>query len=324
MEREGLKICIAIAKPAGMAITKKILKQCFDNNPDGAGFCIEIDGKLVINKGYFTFEDFYDAYLPYEELKALIHFRIRTHGQTDAENCHPFFITDNVAFIHNGIISDVPHHNDKSDTRMFKEQYLLPIVQNYGQQALTSPIISRLIEKFIGGSKFVFMIKGQEDFTIYNKSMGNLSKEQIWFSNYSWQVPTYVVTPPIPYQHKKKSTQVQLETNGYSETSPGKGEKNKVLSVEKLEIPVLEQGTKMFSFGTSVVVKWPINTEFGTIPKGAVGEIEKVYSNRTVDVDFLMEGKITNLYPYALEIIDDLPLEIWDNSQSLHLYHGEL
>lgn len=300
-------MCIAIAKPAGMAITKKILKQCFDSNPDGAGFCVEIDGKLVINKGYFTFEDFYAAYLPYEELKALIHFRIRTHGQTDAENCHPFFITDNVAFIHNGIISDVPHHKDKSDTRMFKEQYLLPIVQNYGQQALTSPIISRLIEKFIGGSKFVFMVKGQEDFIIYNKSMGNLSKEQIWFSNYSWQVPTYVVTPPVPYQHKKKPLHTCPET-----------------TVEKLEIPVLEQGTKMFSFGTSVVVKWPINTEFGTIPKGAIGEIEKVYSNRTVDVDFLMEGKITNLYPYALDILDDMLLETWDNSQPLPLYHGEL
>lgn len=305
MEREGLKICIAIAKPAGLAITKKVLEQCFNSNPDGAGFCVEIDGQLIINKGYFTFEDFYSAYLPYENLKALIHFRIRTHGQTDVENCHPFAITEDVAFIHNGIINDVPTHTDKSDTRVFKEQYLQPIVNNYGQEALTSPIFSRLIEKFIGGSKFVFMVKGQEDFIIYNKSLGNLSKEEIWFSNYSWQVPVYTPPPPIPYQHKKKPLTTYPET-----------------TIERHEVPTLEQGTKVFSFGTTVVVKWPINTEFGTIPKGAIGEIEKVYSNNTVDVDFLDGGRQTNLYPYALDIIQD-PYEVWDNSQPISLY-GEM
>lgn len=299
-------MCIAIAKPAGLAITKKILEQCFNCNPDGAGFCVEIDGKLVINKGYFTFEDFYEAFLPYENLKALIHFRIRTHGQTDGENCHPFFITDDIAFIHNGIISDVPYHKDKSDTRMFKEHYLQPIVDNYGKEALTSPIISRLIEKFIGGSKFVFMVKGQEEFILYNKNMGNLSKEGIWFSNMSWQVPIYTPPLPIPYQHKKEHCILNLTTK-----------------IEKNEIPVLELGTKFFSFGTQVVVKWPINTEHGTIPKGAVGEIERVYNNKTMDIDFLMEGKITNLYPYALEIITDLSLDPWEDfDNSSHQYKG--
>lgn len=322
MEREEPVMCIAIAKPAGLVITKEILQQCFHCNPDGAGFCVEIDGKLVINKGYFTFEDFYTAFLPYKNLKALIHFRIRTHGEVDEVNCHPFFITEDIAFIHNGIISDVPYHKDKSDTRIFKEQYLQPIVANYGEEALTSPIISRLIEKFIGGSKFVFMVKDQEEFILYNKNMGNFSKEGIWFSNMSWQTPIYKPPLPTPYHYKKNSTQTQLKKGGYVEVSPGKWEKETIPCPVKQEIPVLEMSTKVFSFGTSVVVKWPINTEHGTVPKGAVGEIDRVYSNNTVDVDFLMEGKVNNLYPYALEIVTDLSLSPWEDFDAFSSYKG--
>lgn len=295
-------MCIAVAKPKDLIIDKKILQQCFDTNPDGAGFCVEIDGKLVVNKGYFTFESFYEAFQPYENLKALIHFRIRTHGKVDEENCHPFFITEDIVFVHNGIISDLPICSNKSDTRVFKENYLLPIVNNYGQSALTSPIISKLIEKFIGGSKFVFMAKGQEDFIFYNKSMGNLSKEGIWFSNYSWHIPEYTKPTPLPvrFQHKKQT--------------PKSYQGHPTLTAEKEEVLVLEMGPKAFSFGTTVMVKWPINTVLGTIPKGATGQIEHVYSDRTVDVDFFQEGGVENLYPYALEIIDDLPPEMWENS----------
>ena len=31
-------MCIAIVKPAGTVISEDVLKQCFENNPDGAGF----------------------------------------------------------------------------------------------------------------------------------------------------------------------------------------------------------------------------------------------------------------------------------------------
>lgn len=279
-----------------MAITEAILERCFNSNPDGAGFCIEIDGQLIIHKGYFSFKTFYEAYLPYENLKALIHFRIKTHGNLDKENCHPFFVNENVAFIHNGIISAVPNHKDKSDTIMFNEHYIQPIVTTFGENALSSPQINSLFGKYIGASKLVFMIKGQEDFIFVNKSMGNLSKEGIWFSNYSWQEPQLPVVQP-PHNFKKwKSTPLPFTE-----------------SIEKSEVPCLEIGNNIFSFGTTVMVKWPINHEFGTIPKGAIGEIEAIYTNKTVDIDFLVEGKINGLYPYALEVLDDYPIDVWDD-----------
>lgn len=283
-------MCIIIAKQKGLAITKEILQNCFNNNPDGTGFCVEVDGKLLINKGYFTFDDFYTAYQPYENEKTLIHFRIKTHGKIDEDNCHPFRVSDNIAFVHNGIISNVKANNDKSDTRVFKDSYITPIINKFGEEALHSPEIQTLIESFIGGSKLAFFIKGQENFLIYNENYGNRSKEGIWFSNLSWQtVPKYEYLPAkIPYKQNKINSFPQTE-------------------IKKQEVSELTRANGSFSFGTLIKVKCDINTEKGTIFKNTVGEIDRVYNNGTVDVTFYTEGIIENLYPYALEIIDTIP-----------------
>lgn len=283
-------MCIAIAKQAGVAITESILRNCFENNPDGAGFCVEVDGQLKINKGYFTFEDFYAAYQPYEYQKSLIHFRIRTHGNVDVDNCHPFVVTDDVAFIHNGIISNVTAKGSESDTIVFNKLYLQPIVAKYGQEALTSTALKNLIENFIGFSKLAVFVKGQEDFIFFNESMGNRSKEGIWFSNYSWQ-NTKTYTPPP----KKDKTETNLPIPFHEKTTE-----------ERKEIDFLSlRDGSTFCFGTLVEVSFPINHTTGTIPKGAIGEIDCVYNDRTVDVDFYMEGKVKSIYPYALKVLPD-------------------
>ena len=55
-------MCIAILKPQGKVISKERLQICFENNKDGAGFLYNQDSALVLNKGFFNFEDFYSAY----------------------------------------------------------------------------------------------------------------------------------------------------------------------------------------------------------------------------------------------------------------------
>ncbi len=289
-------MCIAIAKQEGLAINETVLKQCFDSNPDGAGFCVEIDGKLVIKKGYFTYEAFYEAYKPYEYQKTLIHFRIRTHGDTDEENCHPFQVTENIVFIHNGIITKVTANGKESDTRVFNSQYLQPIVQKYGKKALNTDVFKNLISSFIGYSKLCFFIKGQKDFLIYNEDLGNRSKEGIWFSNTSWQPykpPVQKYPKPIPYQGKPKWKELN----------------NKPYQREEVSEIAQIYGNGSFSFGTLVRTNCDINHVLGTIPKGTIGEVERVYADRTLDIDFYNNiGAVTNLYPYALDIIEEVSL----------------
>lgn len=281
-------MCIAVAKPKGFAVTKKILQNCFDNNPDGAGFCVEIDGNLVVNKGYFTFEDFYTAYQPYENEKALIHFRIRTHGDLNKENCHPFFVSDDIAMIHNGIIYNVSAKGTESDTIVFNNMHLRPIVSKYGQDALTSSALKPIIEHFIGGSKLALFVKGQEDFVFFNEHLGNYSKEGIWFSNSSWQTPKPSYSPPISLTNFPKTDYKRIPSFPVTEVDY-----------------ITNMHGDYISFGTLVSADFPINHPAGTIPKGATGEVERVYSNRTMDVDFFLEGKIEKIYSYALKVITD-------------------
>jgi len=287
-------MCIAIAKKAGVAIQESILETCFNNNPDGAGFAVEEeDGTIMIDKGYFTFASFMDAFRPHEKKKALIHFRIQTHGPVNKNNCHPFKVTDDVVFIHNGIISDVPNHRTRSDTRMFKSLYLRPIVSKYGPSVLNTKILKKLIEKFIGYSKLAFMVKGQEGFTIFNEKMGNKSKEGIWFSNTSWQPPKPAVyQPPVPYTPRPPVYQ-----GSHWSKQP----------LPKKELPMLKTAYgEFYSFGTLIKLKWDLVTLNGTIPKGTVGEVEAVYADFTADVEFYhAEGKHEGIKTWQLEEVKD-------------------
>ena len=53
-------MCIIVAKEKGQKLpSKDILKTCFNNNDDGAGFMYVQDGKVIIDKGYMDFKSFY-------------------------------------------------------------------------------------------------------------------------------------------------------------------------------------------------------------------------------------------------------------------------
>ena len=134
-------MCIAIVKPSGSKVPDRdILKICFKNNPDGAGFAYCRKGKNYLFKGFFTFKSFWDAFSSANIKKneaALIHFRVATHGNIDKHTCHPFIITNNYEdmretsivtengdiMIHNGILNFDFNNDDISDS-MYLAKYL--------------------------------------------------------------------------------------------------------------------------------------------------------------------------------------------------------
>jgi hypothetical protein len=179
-------MCIAIAKPAGVTIPRDILENCFENNPDGAGFMYyDPVEQLVIKRGFFSFEDFWKAWEPYQEKVAGLHFRIKTHGQINEENCHPFQISTKLAFIHNGIITRMPVNKDHSDTWQFNERMLKPLLQRYGYGFVKDSILQQLIEEYIGYSKLVFL-NSRGQFFLYNERYGT-NKDGVWYSNDSFK-----------------------------------------------------------------------------------------------------------------------------------------
>ena len=111
-------MCIAIHKPTNKVISRSTLENCFNSNPDGAGLAYRnnIEDKITIEKGFFSFEDFYSFYKGLDKsLEMLIHFRIGTSGKLNKNNCHPFLVNGKDALIHNGVLNHFPYTKKRSD-----------------------------------------------------------------------------------------------------------------------------------------------------------------------------------------------------------------
>lgn len=185
-------MCIAIFKPANQTVSKTYLHNSFARNQDGAGYAFSRDKKLVVRKGFMTFDEFWDSYQEVQESdSALIHFRIKTHGKVDAENCHPWVVGDTkspeLCFIHNGTLSDfTPEKNSSlSDTGTFRDLYLNEVFRDHGKLFPTSEWINYSLLKIIGSSKLAFL-DNDGNATIVNENAG-LWQEGCWFSNESFR-----------------------------------------------------------------------------------------------------------------------------------------
>ena len=186
-------MCIAIYKPEGTTISKATLERCFNANPDGAGFMYVEDKQLHMQKGFFKFTDFYKEYKQHANKQAVIHFRIKTHGPINKDNCHPFLVNNGIGFVHNGVISGFGE-GDMSDTRHFNEEIIKPLVSKWGNLSLFQPAIKSLIEARIGYSKLIFLDRhGNHD--IFNENKG-IWENDVWYSNSSYQAPKPIVKQP--------------------------------------------------------------------------------------------------------------------------------
>lgn len=188
-------MCIAIAKLEGQKFpSDAILRNCFDNNPDGAGFAYPVRNGVRIQKGYMTWDAFKAAldrlkqHVDVDNIPMLLHFRIATHGTVDGAMTHPFPInydegalkkTDYVsdyAVIHNGIISMCSTGYKSvglSDTAIFIKDYLTLIATNPKWNYSADNM--NLIEKLIGSKMAVLdkcgHISHTEGFEVFEGNM---------------------------------------------------------------------------------------------------------------------------------------------------------
>ncbi len=185
-------MCIAIMNPSTVTLKKKTIRTCWDNNYNGAGmlYINSTTNKLETFKEMTSFDRYYKAYQDirkaHPKSKVILHFRIATHGIVNEDNCHPFMVSDNLGFVHNGIIQQAPHSQLYSDTYMFNESYLKKLPDDF----ISNPIINELIAEFIGYSKLVFL-DADNNHTIINEQDG-VWDAGCWFSNRSYMPTNYI------------------------------------------------------------------------------------------------------------------------------------
>src|SRR5574343_55263 len=130
-------MCLILSSLKGEALDKQHLENGYESNPHSAGIMSLKDGVINIDKGSFNFAKFYEAYQKHIGLPHVVHFRFKTSGKIDVDNCHPFVVStdDNknpiLGMAHNGVLTGFSYKiNDKSDTYAFIEQILKPFTKD--------------------------------------------------------------------------------------------------------------------------------------------------------------------------------------------------
>jgi hypothetical protein len=180
-------MCIAILNTKGATLKKQLLSNCWENNGDGAGILyIDNYNQLQTFKTLDSFDEFYENYISIKQTfgrrNMLLHFRISTHGTINEENCHPFIVDDNVGFIHNGMISNVPDSVQYSDTNMLNRTLLQKMKVGFEQD---DDVLDFLMSLIGSGNKLVFLNKNNE-WSIVNETAGHWHLG-CWFSNDSYK-----------------------------------------------------------------------------------------------------------------------------------------
>ncbi len=185
-------MCVIAYKTRGEHLSDNMIRLMFRANPHGAGFMYAKDGKVFFEKGFFNVESLLRRYhaCVTDDVPAVVHCRITTHGATCPQLCHPFPVVRkhakefkqtgqaDLCMAHNGMIPERAwwwFSNAKdSDTSAYVHKLWLN-----GVRALPTPRQAKAIESEIGGSRLAFM-DGSGDVELIGRwqELGG-----IWFSN---------------------------------------------------------------------------------------------------------------------------------------------
>ena len=210
-------MCIAITKPASTKPDWEAYANGFKANPDGWGFAVPHDGKVLIRKDLSPFADFRKAFEPYADRDALVHFRIKSAGDISKRNCHPFRISNGMAMVHNGTIPIACNLvQSKSDTWHFVKQVLRPMHES-DPRFCWNPGSQFIAEQYLGHNKLAFITDGGE-FCVWNEHLGVKTKDGHWYSNTTYQDRgSYFSHSTSYYSHgssgKKSKTKSQSHAN---------------------------------------------------------------------------------------------------------------
>lgn len=191
-------MCLLVVQPAtAPTLSQAWLEDFYASNSDGVGIMRSVDGELLVEKilpvNAQEFVEFYRNHIDGHD--CAFHLRMKTHGNIDMENCHPYEVFNkaehgvDVWLMHNGILStgnaaDVT----KSDTWHYIRDYLRPMLANNIDFIFTEAF-AEIIGEHIGASnKFVIMDSAGRTQTV-NQDSGVFWGGR-WLSNtYAWSSP---------------------------------------------------------------------------------------------------------------------------------------
>lgn len=125
-------MCILIHHSANTSFTDEMLADFYSHNPDGFGVMYGDGKKIHVTKSLGSAKEIADLYRDIAEgRECIIHYRMKTHGNIDTANCHPYRVTDDLWVAHNGVLSaSNPLRKEMSDTWHLIEYVIKPIAES--------------------------------------------------------------------------------------------------------------------------------------------------------------------------------------------------
>jgi predicted glutamine amidotransferase len=187
--KEHCSMCIIILQKENTSIlSDNTLNRCHSVHKDGCGLMYIQENALAITKtlNFDTFKESYKRiHKKFNNKPIGIHFRTGTGGGKNVENCHPFIVHNNLAFMHNGILSDINSTKNKSDSNVFNEVIMKPM----NEDIIHNESLQTLMEQYVGYSNKILFMNGKGEYHITNERNGDW-KDNIWYSNGTWKPVT--------------------------------------------------------------------------------------------------------------------------------------
>ena len=194
-------MCLLIHQPRGVTFSRAEIADFAHHNPDGFGVTYGDGKRLHLLRLVGSLSEIQDAYTRHAAgRECVIHFRMTTHGATNADNAHPYPITPDIAVAHNGVLAiGNPHDKSMSDTWHLVEFFLRPIAET-DPDLLFNPVWGDMLGRLIGSSNKLAIAHRDGRVAIINKAAG-VTHKRAWLSNtYAWSSPQAAVPRVTAYR----------------------------------------------------------------------------------------------------------------------------
>ena len=188
-------MCLLITQPQDApTLSNDWLIDFHASNPDGVGVMYADNGSLIIEKilplNAEAFIDFYHSHIAGKN--CAFHLRMKTHGNIDLENCHPYEVLNradhgiDLWLMHNGILSTGnATDTSKSDTWHYIRDYLRGILASNPDYAFSAGF-AEIIGSHIGASNKFVLMDNNSRMAVVNQDSG-VYWAGLWLSNtYAW------------------------------------------------------------------------------------------------------------------------------------------
>jgi hypothetical protein len=180
-------MCILIHHTAETSFSDAVLRDFYSHNPDGFGIMFGDGKKIHVTKSLGSVDETIALYRDIAEgRECILHYRMKTHGNIDTANCHPYRITDDLWLSHNGILSaGNPIRKEMSDTWHMIEYILRPIAES-NMDLLFTEDFQEYLGEMIGSSNKFALCHADGRIAVINRDAG-VEHFGAWLSNtYAW------------------------------------------------------------------------------------------------------------------------------------------